>query len=392
MNWFKGIRAALLVGIIFQVASQAGEGSRFWHISNRIGIEYDDNVRQETVDKDDSIKITEKIEFKANFNLQNTFVGLSYSPSFTYWDDRDEDESDVHHYLNLNLTHEFSPRISVSIKDTFLRAEQPELVERGSIFREENDFDQNDLNANLNLALLPGTSLAASGRYLSLGYDEDDVSAREDYELYVAGLTLRHQLKPSAEVHADLRYEMIEYDKADGRDSDTFSMGVGADQTFTPNFIGSARAGYSLKDFDNAVAEDTDSPYADISLTLLPSPATRITAGAGYSLFEASVSPYVNQDRLRLFASVAHDVTARIGMFFAVTYTDGDYDGDEVAGNIAAADGSEEALLLSARANYQINRSNSVELSYKFIDFSSDLEGRIDYERNRLSLGWRVQL
>jgi hypothetical protein len=391
MNWFKGIGVALLTGTIFQLA-EAGEGTRFWQLQNRIRVEYDDNVRQTSSDEDDSLKIIEQVEFQANFDLENTFIGFSYAPSFTYWDDRDEDDTDVHHYLNLSLNHEFSPRVRVSLKDTYLRAEQPELIERGSTFREENDYDQNDLNADLILVLKPGTRLTASGRYLFLGYDDDDVSAREDYDLYVAGLTLSHQMKPSTDVRGELRYEMIGYDEADDRDSDTVSFGVGADQTFTPNLLGSARAGYSVKNFDDAATDDTDSPYADVSLTLMPSPATRITAGAGYSLYEAGVSPYVNQERLQLFVGAAHDLTARIGLFLSLTYTDGDYDGEEVAGDTPSVDGSEDSLLVSARANYQVNRSNSLELSYHYTDFSSDLAGRLDYDRNRISVGWRVRL
>ena len=271
MNRMKGVSSILLVMFGLQVvAASAAEGNRFWRLQNRLRVEYDDNVRQEATGEDSSIKIIEEIEFHSNFNFENTFIGLSYTPAFVWWDDRDEDDSDIHHYFTVNANHRFSPRVSASLKETFLRAEQPELVERGSILRKENDYNQNDLNGDVNVNLSPSVRVTASGRYLLLSYDDDTVAAANDYDLYVAGLTLSRQLKPETQVRGELRYEMIEYDQAVDRGSDTVSVGVGADQTFSPSLLGQIRGGVSVKDFDSALAGDETAPYADASLTFLP--------------------------------------------------------------------------------------------------------------------------
>lgn len=389
MNNIFRLSGMLALAFVVQVSAQSGKP---WQIQNRLRLEYDDNIRQEATDTDDSLKVIEELTFNFNLNLQNTFIGFSYTPAVTWWSDRDEDDLDVQHYLKASVSHAFTPRVSLKLNETFLRAEKPELIERGSSLREENDYNQNNFNGDLDIVVAPDTRVSVGGRYLLLRYDDDAVAALRDYDLIVGGLTLARQFGTETEGRIELRAEQIAYDEAVERDSDTYTAGLAVDQTFSPSLVGSIRVGGTMKEYDAAEVEDTTSPYADVSLTLLPSPATRITGGAGYSLFEAGVFPYVNQDRLRAFASLAHDITARISFYLTGSYTLGQYDAEEVVEGSEGEDGDEEILQLSARAAYQVNRSNWLEASYQYTDFTSDLSGRVDYDRSRVSLGWRTSL
>ena len=398
MKWTKWLLATLMVLVAVQGVATAREGAKPYQILNRLRLEWDDNIYQEKDDPTDSWKIIKEVEFRVNLNLRDqTFISLRYRPSLAYTADREPDKTDFNHDVDLVINQEFTPRVTLSVVDTFRRGELPELENKGVQIREEDDFIYNSLNGTLGYQFRPQTRLEVAGRYILLRYDEDIVADTEDYDLYVGGITLRHQFIPETVVLLDLRMEGVEYEGPD-RGSKSLFVGGGVEQVFSPNFLGSARGGYQGKEFNEEALGDTSSPYGDISLTFLPSPATRITAGAGYSMFEADVYPFANQDRTLGFVSIAYDVTARISAYLTGSYSQGDYSADQSVDPTLVTDGDEDTLLVSARLTYQINRINWVEAGWQYTDFSSNIKNaagdkyRVSYDRNRISIGWKIQL
>ena len=111
---------------------------------------------------------------------------------------------------------------------------------------------------------------------------------------------------------------------------------------------------------------------------------------------ETDIYPYSNQERTRFFASIAHDVTARISAYVSTAFTSSDYDADDIASGaeedmlLLATSGSEDIVQVSARLTYQVTKSNWLETGWQYSDVDSELRG--DYERNRIHVGWKVQL
>jgi hypothetical protein len=101
------------------------------------------------------------------------------------------------------------------------------------------------------------------------------------------------------------------------------------------------------------------------------------------------VYPCANQERSQIFASLAHDFTARVAWYLSGGYTMGTYKGDQAI-EAGLPDGDEDSVQVSTRITYKINRSNWLEIGYQYVDFTSDL--RVEYDRNRFDLGWKVQL
>jgi len=312
--------------------------------------------------------------------------------------------------------------LTLGLKDTLRRAELPELVEEGRVVRENNDYLYNSLEATLATILRPDTRMDFSGRYLTLRYDDKEVADREDYDIYVAGLTIYHNIVPESSVGVDLRFQAAAYESALNRDSDDYQLGAALQQVFNPNLFASLRAGYERKELDDAQINAQDSPYGEVSVTFLPSPATRLTGGAGYSFFETDVYPFGNQTRTRVFANLAHDLTAKISVYLSGIYTKGDYDGDDlpqgatlrdlppkvredIAPGIsdavldtplsdefinAVSDKSEDIYQVSARVTYKVNRANWLEAGWQYSKLDSDL--REDFDRNRVHVGWKLKL
>lgn len=398
MKLRRGLIVVLAMAFAVPTALLAQEGAKSYQIHNRLRLEYDDNIREQEENESSSMKIIEEVEFLVNFNLENTFVSVRYKPSFVYWENRDEDETDFHHDMDFIFNHSFTPRLALSIKDTFRIAQLPEAIEGGAVVRQRSDFTYNALVGTLTYQVTPVGRIEGSGRYNLLRYDEGSIADVEDYDMYIGGLTYRHNFVPETALMVDGRFETIEYDVVD-RGSDSVQLGLGVEHMFSPNFLGNARAGYMNKVYNDDELSDDSAPFVDINLTAVPSPATRITFGLGYSLLEADIFPYANQERFRIFSGIAYDITARVAINLVASFSDASYDAaDAIPSELEElnidvnelGDGSEEVLQFSARLTYRVNRSNWLEAGWQFSTLSSDI--RQDFDRNRVSIGWKTRL
>jgi len=349
----RSLLFTLALGMLpFQAAF--AEGKLPFEIFNRLRIEYDDNIRQETTDEDDSLKIIEEIEFIVNSQQNNTFIGLRYSPSFVFWDDREEDETDLHHQLDLSLNQDFSERLSVSLKEVFRLSELPELIENGEVTREKNDYIYNSINGRAGFKLSDSVVLAGSARHVLLEYDEPAVAAVSDYDKLVFGADALVSLNPQTQAGAEVRLSQIEYDN-DARNSDSLQVGGTFNQVVSPQLQYNVRAGFETKEFDSDSFEDTDSPYVSGAVVLTPSDVLQFNVGGSFSLADSSFSRFANQERTAVFGGATVKVSPRVTANLGVSYAVSDYDGGEAVAAAAAgaADSGDEGVVrLSAQAIY----------------------------------------
>lgn len=357
----------------------------------RLRAEYDDNIYGNGTRIEKSFKVEVEPELVYNMNLQQTYIGFRFRPSFVYWEDRPSDDTDLHLDFDVDLVHNFSPRSSLTLKESLLYADLPQLMDRGAIVQQKDTYLYNRFNADYSHLLSQQTKASVGGRYTILRYDDNDVSENEDYDIFAAGVSVRHQLSMASTISGEARFEGVTYDGLD-RDSDSIYAGLGLDQMFGPDLIGSIRGGVQNKEFSADEIDSATEPYIDASVTLLsPSHRTRVTAGAGFSMFEADVLPYASQDRTLVFLNAAHDLTKRITLHAGASYQESSYDGAESADQATtASDGTEEVVMLSGRGSYKLNSSSWLEANVQYYDVSSDI--REEYDRLRFSIGWRSTL
>lgn len=380
---------SLALPVVSTLAAEGGQN--WWEVRNRVRVEYDDNIYESAQDASDSFKLIEEVEFHGNIQLQQSFIGIRYRPSFTYWTDRDPDDTDLHHDLDLVLNHRFTPNTRMGFKNTFRIAEQPELIENGAQIRANDDYTMNTTDLNAEHSFTRNVFGRIGGRYKILEYDRAELAETDNYDIWSAGVSGGMRIKPETTLSGEYRYEQTSYDNTGDLDRDSSSqyVGLNLEQTFSPTLLGSLRAGYQNKSFDADEISDESSPYFDAKLTMVASKATRISAGIGYSMFEADVYPFTSQDRTLASLSVAHDITARVALYVTGSYQLSEYSGNQSLDQ-TASDGEEEILQASARLAYMINRSNWIELGYQYLDLSSDF--REEFDRNRVSIGWRTNL
>lgn len=399
----KQIRLFIVAACLLALAAPAFAESPI-HLNNRLRLGYDDNVYQAgeataadgstvTHDETDSFRIIEELEMLVNLNLQRTYLGLRYRPSFIWYSDRDDDDTDFLHDVDLNFVQKITPALVLSISDTLRASQLPELQDENYVVRAKDDNYYNSALATLSYNVRPETRLDLSGRYILLRYTED-ANENDNYYSAVGGLTLRQQLASRTTLMGDLRYQTVVYDEAEeayNRDANSVFGGLGVEQTFNPKLLGSLRAGVEQRMYDNDAADDNTQPYGELSMTFLPTPATRITTAASYSIYESDIATYLSQNRTYLSLSFAHDFTTKLNFYLSGAYSLNQYEAD-YALETGAVDADESSFLLSARLAYRINRINWLEVGYQFIKLDSDLVNRESYDRNRFDIGWKIQL
>ena len=387
------IVAALALGLVLPVWAATTESPI--HVNNRLRLGYDDNVYQADSNHDpkDSFRVIEEIEMLVNLNLERSYLGLRYRPSLLWYADREPSSTDFLNDLDLNFTHNFSPSLAFSLADTMRAGQLPELQDENFVVREEDDNVYNSAIATLSYNVLPETRVDLSGRHIMLAY-QSDANKNNDYYSLVGGATLRQQLASRTTVMGDLRYQTLTYDEAtddNNRDADTVFAGLGLEQTFSPQVLGSLRGGMESRAYDDDRYDDNTSPYGELSLTFLPTPATRITGAASYSIAESDVENYLSSDRAYLSLSLAHDFTAKWSFYLSSAYSMDSYEAD-YALDSQLQDADENAVLVSTRVTYRINRINWIEAGWQYVVFDSDVLNRESYTRNRIDVGWKIQL
>ena len=364
-------------------------------IFNRVGVEYDDNIRQASTGEASSLKISEDVEFVVNFDNDISLFSMRYNPSFVYWENRPEDDTDLHHQFDLVFDRELSPRAALSIKDVFRLAEMPELIDdgNGALVREDNDFIYNSLSGGLNAQMTANLTGVLDARHSLLAYDDADIASVNDYETVTVGADVGRQLQPRTGIEGQARFTGADYED-DFRDYDAIQIGAKISHHVSARLQSTLRAGYETRSFDE-VSEDADSPYVDGQLTYVVAQDTRVNGGLGFGLSQTPLSEFASSERVSVYGGITHDLNARLTLNLSAQAFNSEYSVDEATDAFDPATdqaGTEDVLRLSARLSYKLNQTNWLEAGWQYAELDSEVRSESNYERNRLHLGWKIHL
>ncbi|MBR4190303.1 MAG: outer membrane beta-barrel protein [Kiritimatiellae bacterium] len=393
MKTLQGISVAALLAA-FAMTGFAQTQSQPFHLYNRLRVGYDDNIYSSEDDKQKSFRLVEEIEVKLNLALERLYVGIDYRPSLLWEPERESDETDFLHDLTASLSYNLTPQLTFSFKDTLRASQLPELESDGYRVRADDDNYNNSAVATLAYNVLPQTRIDLSGRYSFLEYNEDEREA-DNYWQAAGGASLRQQLASYTTVFADFRYQALRYPDAKSelkRDADSFYGGVGLEQTLSDKLVAMIRGGVQHREYDLDRFDDNTKPYVDGSFTIMPTPDTRLTLSGGYSVSESDVGAYASENRGTLALNLAHDFTDKLTLYANGSVAFSKFEGDYSFNEAEYGDDDETSYLASARLSYRIHRINWLELGYTFTKMDSDVLGQADYDRNRVDLGWKIQL
>jgi len=408
----------VLTSIVLVGAQGAwAEGERLLHLENTIGAGFDDNVYYTENNKVSSFTLRDELVLTADHPMKDGtgFLGLRYHLGYTWYEDRADERNVLSHTVDFIFNRSFARVWSLGLVDTFMRVENPEAIAAdGTIRRSNTSYNYNTLNGDVTRLIGTKSRMGLSGRWQELDYDKNPASALENYDIYSVGLMGGTQIGKDSMASLNGRYEDTVYmhtgeelnvftpgsatpslSEVPDRDNQSYFAGLGLDKMFSPNLMGKLNIGYQYTKFDAANSASDSSPYGEAYLTVLPTPATRITLGGTYSMYQSGISTFVNQHRTSGTLSLGHDFTSKITLTLYATYINSDYkskDSVDAVEQGGVINGSEQAASYAARLSYRMNRNNWIETGWTYTDFTTDYQDRTQYSHNYGDVSWKVRL
>ena len=383
------------------------ETSKLWSLSGTLRGFYDDNYNTAPSgsDKRSSYGFEVSPSFSLNVPLQQTELGLKYTYGLYYYQDRMERTGrpvDQTHQADLWVSHAFTEEWRTKVQDTFVVAQDPELVGGGTPLRVKGNNVHNNGTITLDgqWTRLLGSEVGYQNNFYDYENNANDVAGLLNRLEHLAWVNLNWQLLPTATAFVGYQYGQINYIGndpiapgyvSDNRDNRSHYGYVGAQYKPLSNLTLAAKAGIQYVDFYNPPTGISTtghiSPYADLSATYTYLPGSYVQAGFqqkrnATDVVAPDASGRVTQDQESsvVYASVNHKFTPQLtgnvlGNVQYSTFKDGQYDGH-----------SQTWYTLGANLSYSFNPHVSAEVGYNFDDLTSGVPGE-KYQRNRIYIG-----
>lgn len=399
-----GVVALGVAAIQTSNAQGIGDGKP-WTLSVALRGFYDDNVNTSSQNEIDTFgfEISPSIGFRAG--LDQTAFSLAYTYAYKYYDERPgfSDHDDQTHTVMASLTHAFNERTSVSVRDSFVIGQEPDLDSSYASFQRISGDNMRNYGAvKLDHQITPIIGMQVGYDNSFFDYDNEFTSGlldRIEHRLHLDG---RWSLANNST--AFLGYEFgtgcytgdAEIGVADSgfvtsnmRNYNSHYGYVGLEHTFRPDLTGSIRGGVRFTDYYNTFDDESSvSPYALASLRYTYAQDSFLEAGVSHDQSATDAFDTVEQgdsittdaDATRIYASVTHKITPDLTGNLSGTFQNNTYNGGSIDGD------SEQYYILNAALSYQFTPNLSGTLSYNFDHVESDIGNR-EYNRNRVFLG-----
>ena len=397
-----------------------------WSISAVLRGFYDDNYTTSGSElRRDSFGIEVSPSASLNLVRDQTALGLNYVYSLRWFEDRDDNEIDHAHQINAKLSHAFTPRYKVDVTDSFVIAQEPEVlttIAGGTTvpLRTEGDNMRNYFNASFAAGVTETTELVVGYSNTWFDYDQggfNSYSALLDRVEHLGSLQLRQVILENTVGVAGYQFQVVDYNSnsgygirgvpasvffvpSDARNKYSHIFTVGVDQEFTPTLKGSVRVGaqytkyHNLDEYAPDLDDDKWNPYVDANATWVYMPGSYAQLGVRHQRIETDVGLLpaalgydINLDgeATGVYTSVSHRffgalVASLIGQYQFTRYENENLEGED------------HLILAGLNFTYEINKWLAAEAGYNYDRLYSDLDdggiGR-SFTRNRVYIGVR---
>lgn len=421
-----GLAALGAASIAPALAQDAMINQKPWSIGASLRGFYDDNyftypkaLRERAGFDDDTFGFDISPTAAINLKRDQTTFGLSYLYTFRYYIDRESPHDDQSHQINLKLSHAFNERFSVDLKDSFVVAQEPTVIDPAFVTypaRAEGDNVRNTGTIQLNATVVDNFSV--NGGYSNTYYDYEQqnkdvpelgfmgsrsaVLDRIEHLFYVDG---NYQLLPKTTLSLGYQFGVNDY-TSDGlfapgltgndRDNRFHRVTVGVKQHLNPQLDVSAKVGVELTQYENQnVFDDQTNPYAEASVRWAYMQGSSINAGLRHQRIATDIrligtKAVADQQATLFWLSVNQAITSKITAILMGQYQHSSY-GDSTPG---AGELVDELFFVGATVAYQFNPHVAAEAGYTFDRLDSDASfignASRSYTRNRIYIGTRL--
>jgi hypothetical protein len=367
--------------------------------------------------------------------LEQTTISLGYIYGLKYYEHKpigNTENYDQTHTFNASLDHAFNERYSVSLTDSFVIGQEPDVLRAGNSFatfqRISGDNIRNYASITFNAQLTRQFGLDIG--YANSLYDYTDsayslnhattgpvtvttVSAsnsglldRLEHTFHLDG---RWQIRPQTIGILGYQYGLVGYDadqliggsvtntpagqtgrfyKSNVRDNSSHYGYLGVDHTFRADWSGSLRAGARYNDYYNdPYSQNEPSPYVNASTKYTYMAGSYAELGATYDrsatdLFSDVPGQSLTTDAQTLSAwlNVHQRITPKLTGTLTFQFQNSTYNGGTYNSQ------TDRFYLLGLNFEYRFNPHLSAELGYSYDLLDSEIPNR-GFDRNRVYAG-----
>lgn len=367
------------------------DSTRPWALSLNTSVGYDDNINTTHANRDDSLTYGISPQALVNWVLEETFVGLRYTYSATYYEKRAN--WDQSHSADFLFSHTFNPQLVLDMSDQFRRGVEPDLVELIAgvpvTIRRVGDYYYNNLSDTLTYNLSRRWTVSAAGSWQLWRYDDDTVAVTSDYDVYQEVGTLLYSVSPQTFVGANYRYAATRYKSPginDARNSDGHAVYATLIQRFSPQLTALVNAGYEVREFEDGASSDSPYVVGSVSYSYAPGSAASLSVSYAFTDTGPGYSTYRSSEAVVTALQVSHQITPKLRLSVSTSYSYGTYSDPLVVTVNQAL--NPETLSASAVLRYTFTSWLSSDLSYSY-DLQFGDSAVTSFYRDRVSLGLR---
>jgi Putative beta-barrel porin 2 len=429
-----GLLALGALGTQSTQAQMVAGAEKPWSVSATLRGFYDDNYDTQPASsglKKGSFGFELRPSAQLNLVTGQTTLNLSYIYSEKYFGARPNGHSDQSHDIEIFLNHNFNERYSVDFTDSFVIAQEPEIVDpslAGVQRANGNNFRNTaSINFHAQVTKLLGFVLGYSNSY----YDYDQNAGNTDAPAFATRSALLDRVENN--VRLDSRWvltdtstgilgytfgavnylskESIADNPAPGaagypfaglnyvdpttRNNYSHSIYVGLDHTFRSDLSFSGRAGVQILDYYNNPGGNPSGsvdPFADLSLNYTYMDSGVLVVGFrnahNQTDLGASVTPggpvvTLDEESSTVYANITQKLTPispKLLGTLTAQYQHSTFNGG------ASNNGADDFYLVGLNLSYQFTRYLSSEIGYNYDLLQSDVANRT-YTRNRVYIG-----
>jgi hypothetical protein len=373
---------------------------------------------------------------KFDWQLEQTQIGLGYTYALKYYDHQLTGKSehyDQSHSFIASLDHSFNERYQISVADSFVIGQEPDLLRAGNTFssfqRIPGDNIRNYGSITFNAELTRQLSLQAGYANSFYDYADDTVTVNAS-STSVPSVTVisvspstagtlnrmeqvfhldgRYQLQPQTigvvgYQYSDTAYTEDQYIgggitnnaglisgrlyRSDVRNNSSHYGYVGVDHTFRADLAGSLRVGARYNDYYNdPFNQNEPSPYVNASLKYTYMAASYAEIGASYDrtasdLFtDNTTSITTDAQTVAAWLALHQKITPRLQGVLTAQIQNSIYQGGTI-NNVA-----DMYYLVGLSLQYTFCPHLSAEVGYNYDQLASDIPNR-SFDRNRVYIG-----
>ncbi len=384
---FKNFILAVIIGLVGSCSSVLAldilDRNDFFTPSVRFRTEYDDNIYTTEDDETASWKFIVEPKIELKFDFPQDVVSLDYKFGYRYYTHSPHGKDhEFDHNANFNWSHEFDPRCTLFLKNTFVYDQEPEAVDNNVVLQREGNYYYN--RGSVGLAYNMTEMFVIRPRYYNeyLHYVDDFYEDQYDRFTNAVGADIDYLMNPTTSPYAG--YLLLRTDWKENHDRDYWSHRVygGVKHRFSKMFYIDGKVGYEYRDFKGY--GNFDSPFANISLTTTISPMTNFTVGYFIEIDNPATGDYKYQQRQKAYVHAEHKFTRRLAVFARGSYDHGRYNRSSRI-EAAARDGKQETWEAAVGLSYEFKDYLFAEAGYNYIDVDTDVS--TPYDRNRVYMG-----